>query len=254
MLRKVLITASGLFLLLALFVSAFGFAQNVSAQITEGDDSAVPAEEGTGRRGKHRRGGRNILTSEERAEVVADVLGISAEEVTAAKEDGTHMSELAEANGVSADAVSDAIYAASSSKVDEMVASGDLTAEQGEQILARLELRQLARQVIDKDELKQVAASTLGVSVEELEAAKEDGTMEELLESSGVRADELAEAVTAARDEMIDDAVTSGDLTAEQAEQLKARTGKHKGAGCEGRGDREDGFFDGNSDVEASDA
>ncbi len=227
MLRKAIITTAGLFLLIAMAGSALLFTDVASAQISEdGADGAAAERSGTGRQGH--RGGRNILSSEERAEVVANVLGISAEEVIAAKEDGTSFSDLAEANGASIDDIHAALYAASVDKVNELVASGEITAERGEQILARLELRNLARQVIDRDALKQVAADTLGVTVAELEAAKEDGTMSELVDASGVSKEELKAAVTEARDGMIDEAVANGELTEEQGEQLKARNGKHR--------------------------
>ncbi len=155
MLRKLSITFTGLFLLVALLVSGFGFAQSVSAQVTEGEEGEV--------------------TSAERAE----------------------------------------------------------------NRQARKELRQVARQVIDKEELKQVVADTLGVTVEEVEAARENGTMQELIDASGVSAEELEAAVTAARDAMIDEALANGEITAEQAEQLKARDGSHKGEGPDGPGSRE---------------
>ena len=114
-----------------------------------------------------------------------------------------------------------------------------MTAEQGDEILARLELHKLAHDIIDRDVLKQAAADTLGISVEEMEAAKEDGTLQELAEAAGVTREDVRDAVIAARDGMIDDALANGEITAEQAEQLKEkpiRKGRHGGHGRPGRG------------------
>ena len=237
MLRKILIATASLFALFAIGGSALFFTDTVGAQV---EDSAEVAPEGD-REGR-RRQGRRILTGEEKAAIVADILGISTEELDAAREDGTKISELAEANGVSMDTIVDAIYDASVVKVNELVASEELTAEQGDTILARLELGKLAHDIIDRDVLKQAAADTLGISVEEMAAAKEDGTLQELAEAAGVTREDVKEAVTAARDGMIDEALANGEISAEQAEQLKelsgrkGRSGHGKGNGRAGRG------------------
>lgn len=233
MLRKILIGSFSLFALFAVAGSALFFAEGASAQVVEPGSAEVEDGATTFRRGRNR--SRSVLTHEEKVDVVTGVLGISVEEFEEARDADMSMAELAEANGSTLDAIYDAIYEASVAKVNEMVASEELTQEEADAILAKLELRQLARDIIDRDGLQQAAADAIGVSVAELEAAKEDGSVRELLEENGVTRAEVRSAMEDAKNQMIDDALASGDITEEQAEQLR-ESGNCKGRRGGGRG------------------
>lgn len=80
-------------------------------------------------RGGHGRGGHGIS-------VVAETLGLTAEEIRAAIESGQTIADLAAANGSSGDAVIDAMVAEVSAHLAEKVAAGDLTQEEADAKLA----------------------------------------------------------------------------------------------------------------------
>ncbi len=238
MLRKILMGSFSLFAIFALAGAVLTFTDSASAQVVE-DGSAEVQQEQPEREGRERgrRGNRAGLSREEKAQVVADLLDITVEEVQAAREDGLSYEELAVANGSSIEAVKTAIFNASVAKVNALVESGDLTEEEGAAIIEKLELKQLKSEIIDKDVLAQAAADAIGVTVAEVEAAKEAREYSELLEENGVTREEVREAVQAAKDQMIDDAVANGDITEEQAEQLRDG-GNNNGRGGNGRGER----------------
>ena len=94
-----------------------------------------------------------------------------------------------------------------------------------------LEAKQALREYIDRGE---IMAAVLGITVEELEAAKEAGTMDDLVEASGLTREEIREMVNAAKDTAVQQAIEDGVITAEQAEQLEnmeGRGGKRGGRG-----------------------
>lgn len=236
MLRKLLIGSFSLFAMFALAGAAlFLQTDSASAQIVEPGSAEVEAGPTTFRRGGNR---GSILTREEKAEVVAGVLGISVDELAEAKEAGADMEELAETYGTTTDAISDAIYSATVAKVNEMVANEELTQEEADAILARLELKQLYSDIVDEDVLTQAAADAIGISVEEMEAAKEDGTLRDIMEENEVTRQDVREAVEDAKNQLIDEALANGEITEEQAEQLRDQGNGRNGRGGNGRGER----------------
>lgn len=97
------------------------------------------------------------------------------------------------------------------------------------------ELRELAMQVFDQDAQKAVVADALGMTVEELDAAKEAGTrMSELAEQAGVEVEAVKEAVQAYREGAVADAIADGTITEEQGEQLLNHKGRRGGNGQRG--------------------
>jgi len=110
------------------------------------------------------------------------------------------------------------------SVLEQLVADGSISQEQMDEILANKELRQLAQEIFGPEDAQAVIAATLGMSVTELEAAREDGQrLPDLAAAADVTVADLMEAVSAARAEAIEAAVVAGTLTAEQAEQLQER-------------------------------
>jgi len=86
---------------------------------TDASDDATGSECG-GRGGK---GGAGLST-------VAEILGLTEDEVRAAIEDGSTLAELADANDSSADELIDALVTEFKGHLDEHVADGDLTEEE----------------------------------------------------------------------------------------------------------------------------
>ncbi|MEM7112891.1 MAG: hypothetical protein AAF614_10700 [Chloroflexota bacterium] len=110
------------------------------------------------------------------------------------------------------------------------------------------ELRELAMQIFDKDAEKAIVADMLGMTVEELDAAKEDGArLSELAEQAGVDVDSIKEAVQAYREGAVADAIADGTITEEQGEQLlnKGRRGGGQRGGGQRGGDNGPGAAEG---------
>ena len=199
----------------------------------------------------------------DRVDVLAEALGISAAEVESARDDGTLKELLAD---VSRDDVKAAYETVAGEAIDAASEDGEITAEQAERLEQlvstersdlddddRETLRSL-RGVIEVDVIA-VYASVLGKTSEEVEAAKEDGTLRDLL--AGVNRVALAAALVDARDAAIDAAEEAGEITAEQAALLRDAGkgfgrghkrgwhGKRGGHGCDGDGSRGHDGYDG---------
>ena len=219
-------------------------AQVQTAQV----ETETPADEDALTRREGRRG-MGFLDRDAMKAAVADVLGITVEELEAAREAGQNLSEIAEAQGVSLDDVEAAIYDAKLISINDAVVAGDITEEQAAEIIARLELSQIARDIFDRDEMKAIVADVLGVSVEELEAAREDGTARELFEDADREAIEAALEVY--RAEQIQDALDQGLITQEQADELSEGNFGRRGHGRGGRGGNGNGPRGGGAPADA---
>ena len=177
----------------------------------------------------------------DRVDVLAEALGITADEVETAKEDGTLKDLLAD---VSKDDLKTAYETAAGEAIDTASESGDITATQAERLkeivsadnsdLDESDIEELKslRGVIEVDVIA-VYASLLDKTSEEVEAAKDGGTLRDLL--AGVNRVALAAALVDARDAAIDQAEEDGEITEAQAELLRD-DGARFGGGHKGRG------------------
>lgn len=143
-----------------------------------------------------------------RQELLAEELGISVEELQAAQE------------------------AANEAALELAVEEGLITREQADFMLAL----KAFRETINEDE---IMAGALGISVTELEAAREEGTsLRELIDELGLDPATVRENLTAAREELIEQAVADDILTREQADQILSG----EGIGFGGHGGFQRGF------------
>jgi lambda repressor-like predicted transcriptional regulator len=127
--------------------------------------------------------------------LLADALGVSVEELEAARE---------EANQVA---------------LEKAVEAGVITQEQADAILSR---RALMR-YLDRETL---LAEALGMSVEDLQAARAEGeTLSTLLEAQGLDALTVREALTEAHETALAQAVEDGVITQEQADNMPGLMG-----------------------------
>ncbi|MGB1251583.1 MAG: hypothetical protein ACPG8W_13280 [Candidatus Promineifilaceae bacterium] len=187
-----------------------------------------------GRRG-HGGKGHAKFGKIDRAAIVAEALGITVDELKAARQEGTTLNELAEANGTTMDAVKEVLVTATVDAVNQAVADGDITQERADMVLAKIELKSLAHDIFNKEDAATIAAEMLGITVDELKAARKEGTkLNELAEANGTTAEAIKEAVKSAREAAIQAAVDDGTLTAEQGEQLLNGRGHKKGHGFGG--------------------
>lgn len=183
--------------------------------------------------------GRGLV---DRVDVIARALGITADEVEQARSDRTLRDLLAD---VSKEDMRTAYAEETTSAVDGAVTAGGITAVQADRLRGmigadraeltgdeRATLRSL-RGTVTVD-VASVYASLLGTTSEEVEAAKEDGTLRDRI--SGVGRVALAAALVDARDAAIDAAEEAGDITAEQAQLLRDAGRGGGGIGRSGRG------------------
>ncbi|MFQ5420214.1 MAG: hypothetical protein ACE5EY_07615 [Anaerolineae bacterium] len=200
-----------------------------------------------GNQGQHGPHGPRFGDPEAMQEAIANALGISVEELQAAREDGVRLPELADSLGVDMADVEAAIQAAQVEAINQAVADGDLTQEEADQILANMELRSLMRDIFGPEEATAATAAALGISVEELQAAHEDGArLPELADELGVDMADVRDAVQTAREDAINQAVADGLITQEQADQALSHPGNgfgghgrrdgHGPGGCDGQG------------------
>jgi uncharacterized protein YidB (DUF937 family) len=153
-----------------------------------------------------------------------------------------YQEHLAEALGVSVEDLEAARESAQAAMMEEAVADGRITQEQADLMQAGRALRDY----IDKDA---IMASALGISVDELNAARDEETgLRELFQGQGLDRQTLRENMKNAMNDILDQAVADGVITQEQADQLqeKAQNGfaghSFGGPGFEGRG-MPGGFF-----------
>jgi hypothetical protein len=99
---------------------------------------------------------------------------------------------------------------------------------------------EILEQVIDRETLQAVTADALGLTVEELQAAKESGQrISEIAEAQDVDLEEVRAAVEEAKAEMVQQALDDELITEEQAECILS----HEGGRCHGGRGR--GFYGG---------
>ncbi len=267
-----IVLVAGIVALLAMGAT-LAFAQG--SDTPDAPEVTVPESPGNGRPANDRpfpnpgfRGqrGPHFGNPEAMQEAIAEALGISVEELEAAREDGIRLPELAESLGVDMADVQAAIQAARIEAINQAVADGDLTQEQADEILANMELRSVMRDIFGREEAAAAAAAALGISVEELEAARADGTrLPDLAEELGVELADVRTAVQTAREDAINQAVADGLISQEQADQALSHPGAgfggrggrggrggHGPGGCDGRGRRGQGGFSGQGAPEGS--
>lgn len=185
-------TAAILGILAALALGAFALAPNV-AQAQE-DETPEPSEPMLGMRGFHafgRHGGMMFGGELDYDTFLADALGITVEELEIARQ------------------------TANEAAIAEAVARGYLSEEQAEMIQARNALKAY----IDENAL---LAEALGISVDELQAAREEGTrLPTLIEELGLEAADVRASLQTAYDAAVQGAVDAGVITQEQADQIQ---------------------------------
>ena len=146
---------------------------------------------------------------------------------------------LANALGITVEELQAAQQQAHVAAIQQAVADGRLTQAQADLMLGHMQLRD----AIDPDAL---LAGVLGITVEELQTARdddEDKTLADLVDELGLDAVTVRREMTAAYQQAVQQAVDDGTITQEQADQILSRPGP----GLGGFGGPRDGFrgFDG---------
>ncbi|MEZ4559504.1 MAG: hypothetical protein R2854_24220 [Caldilineaceae bacterium] len=145
---------------------------------------------------------------------------------------GTMDAALAEALGISVDDLQAAQQEARDAALADAVANGDITQEQADLMRAG----EAVKEYMDREAL---TAAALGMTVEELQAAREEGvTMADLLAQQGLDRTTFADALQAEADKALAQAVSDGVITQEQADQLAEMGGRFMDGGPGGHGER----------------
>lgn len=211
----------------AVAVTGYALAQQPPPPQTRGDDSPGP---------RMGRGDWMKPHREQMDEAVAEALGISVEELEAARDEGKTIYDIALEQGVEFADVQAAIEAARQEAIEQALADGKITEEMAERIIERMEQMPPAGWMQPyHDQMQEAVAESLGISVEELEAARtaraEGQPPAEIAEELGVSFDEFRQAMRDAHEEIVEQAVADGVLTPEQAERMSQGQGQGRRPG-----------------------
>jgi predicted DNA-binding protein (UPF0251 family) len=147
---------------------------------------------------------------------------------------------LAEELGISVDELNEARDVAKASLLQQAVDEGKITQAQVDAILngeGRLDfMRTLRDEYFPQGSIQAATAEALGMTVEEFEAAQAEGKrLPEIAEEQGVDVTAVTEAVRAAFEEAVAQAVAEGVITQTQADRLLSHEGTLRDFG-RGRG------------------
>ncbi|MEG0771962.1 hypothetical protein [Clostridium sp.] len=174
--------------------------------------------------------------------VLTEKFGITKEEFSAAMESGKSISTLLEEKGVSLEEFKAALIEAQNAGIDEAVANGKLTVEEGEKIKADMNTRieensfesamsfkggkgnRVHIDIKGVGSIDTVLTEKFGISEEEFTAAMESGkSISTLLQEKGVTSEQFKAALVEVQNGGIDEAVANGKITAEKGEEMKTK-------------------------------
>jgi uncharacterized protein YidB (DUF937 family) len=214
-----------------------------SAQTSDDSTTTTEAPDEGGR--LHRGGLRFGL------EAAAEALGISADDLRSALEDGKTIADLAEERGVDVQTVIDAMVADATERIDQRVSDGDLDADRAAEL--KEDLPQRITDLVNGEgpgpgffghhrfgtpyEGISAAADALGMSASDLRAALRDGkTIADVAEERGVDLQTVIDAMVADATERIDEraAEAKEDLPERISDLVNGEVPDHPGPGPRG--------------------
>lgn len=153
----------------------------------------------------------------------ANILGISVEDLQAAKDAGTRVPDLLDQAGLTIDEFQTAMEAALPDMVAQALKDGVITQAQADYMIANgLRGAEGYLHSALQDYIDAAVADILGVSVDDLQAAREAGTVADLLDAAGLTGQDLATALQDASPDVIAQALKDGVITQAQADELLA--------------------------------
>ena len=239
------ITLAALVALSILFAPSYLFA--AQAQTPDGGE-AGQVEDGRGRFGHKGKHGHRGMGQ------VAELLGLSGEELRTELQAGKSIADVAAEQGVALEDIENALIAQLSDKLAEKVANGDLTQEEADARLeeAKTRISEHLTQPFDSDDFRgrkgkrghramgQVA-ELLGLSGEELRAELQAGkSVADVAAEQGVALEDIENALITQLSDKLAEKVANGDLTQEEAdarlEEAKTRISEHLNQTFDGDG------------------
>ncbi|MEA3309594.1 MAG: hypothetical protein U9Q70_08810 [Chloroflexota bacterium] len=156
-------------------------------------------------------------------DLLADALGMTADEVKAALQDGQTVAEIAEEQGVELAGVVDAVLAVVQEKFDERL----VTLEENLIKYFTEGFPQPRQDMRDKRRTGaiqlEILADALNMTTDEVKAALQDGqTVAEIADEEGLELEDVVDAVLADAEEKLAEVVENGHLTQEEADEKLA--------------------------------
>jgi len=223
--KKVTVTAAVLIALIALVGATVAFAQ--VPLVSEGMVSVHMD-------GDHHCDGDCLIDREKIKVAIAEALGISVEELQAARSEGKTLSDLAEEQGVDLDVIRNKKKKALEEAVQQAVEGGLVTQEQAEDLLSheghqgphgRRSDNPHHERGIHGDHSSM--AERLGITIDELQAARAEGkTLADLAEELGIDLEEIRAGMRGVDAEALQQAVEEGRITQEQADKILSGEGR----------------------------
>ncbi len=202
---------------------------SIESTVDTTDDATTDGEVGD----RWHRGPRHFAGSE----VLQDLLGLTADELVAAREDGSTLVAIAADQGVSETELVAALVSEATTRIADAVDAGELDADRAATITENLEERITERvnRVPGEGDghgrrggiagrgFDGSALTDLGIDVEVLREAMVGGsTLAEAAAAQGVDEDDLAAALTAEAAERLADAVASGRIDENKAAEIES--------------------------------
>ena len=176
-------------------------------------------------------------------DVVAEMLNMTPEELKDALRPEKILEGLLADQGLTMVDVAESIHTSAVERVNQALADGNITQEQADKMLARIETAydacvndgecslphpkgnnqrpQQPRQMI---ETGKAIAELLGMTPQELLQTVKDGTsLVDIAAEKGVSMDDIASLVTESAQERLDQALADGKITQEQADEIQAK-------------------------------
>ena len=157
---------------------------------------------------------------------IAETLGMTTDDLAAARKDGQTLADLVENQGLSMEEFSAGLAETITAMLDQSVADGKITQEQADNFQTRWDTWKENRTDEHplRDAMKVSLAETLGMTVNELVAAHEEGqTASEFAEAQGLSLGEFCTLVDKTYTTALDQAIADGTVTQEQADTIQAR-------------------------------
>ena len=249
--KRVWAIVAGAVTAVAVLVGALWFGVS---QISAQEPVATPVFQGTGECQWNcdcsggltpREAGRWGYRAYGQADIVAEQLGMTVDELTAALQGGKSVADLAGEKGVALETIVEALMAPRREALATAVANGRLTQEQADTMLAEMQenitthLQQPglpmgqgpAGQMMHAQRMGwqmhgqvDIIAETLGMTEQDLLAALQGGkTVAQVAEEKGVSLETLVETLMAPRREVLAEKVAAGELTQAEADEMLAR-------------------------------
>ncbi len=193
--------------------------------------TAEPAADGSATVGTHgNRGGRGP-----KLDAAAEAIGVTPEELRTELEAGKSIADIAQAKGVSVDAVIDALVADMKAHLDEEVASGEYTQAEADAKLAEFTTR--VTEMVNTSGLPapkgghgkhgaslDTVATTIGITTEALRTELEAGkSIADVATANGVSVSAVVDALVAEVKAHLDEEVASGEHTQAEADAKLAQ-------------------------------